>query len=290
MIQLLVGLGRDGRRRPPLRRGAAQHRREPRGRGRRPRAGPRAAGDRAAGEGQQLLLGREGKDSLALGNITGAMVFQSTIPVGFGLLFTDWDLSANAASRSRSASPAACSPTRPCTAAAASRCRRSSPGSRSTRLHRHRDRRPERLRPLQLGERLEHDLVVRLRRDLREDLGDLALGVDQEGRPLHAHVLLAVHRLLDPGAVGLGDGVVGVGEQGEVEVVFAGELRDRLDLVGGDADHPRARPRRSRRGGRGRRRPGSCSRACRRGGRSRGRPSARAGRRASPRRRSGRAG
>jgi cation:H+ antiporter len=40
---------------------------------------------------------REGKDSLALGNITGAMVFQSTIPVGIGLIFTDWKLSTNAA-------------------------------------------------------------------------------------------------------------------------------------------------------------------------------------------------
>ncbi len=40
---------------------------------------------------------REGKDALALGNITGAMVFQSTIPVGIGLLFTDWELSGNAA-------------------------------------------------------------------------------------------------------------------------------------------------------------------------------------------------
>jgi cation:H+ antiporter len=40
---------------------------------------------------------REGKDSLALGNITGAMVFQSTIPVGIGLLFTDWDLAGNVA-------------------------------------------------------------------------------------------------------------------------------------------------------------------------------------------------
>jgi cation:H+ antiporter len=35
---------------------------------------------------------REGKDALALGNITGAMVFQSTIPVAFGLILTDWDL------------------------------------------------------------------------------------------------------------------------------------------------------------------------------------------------------
>src|SRR4051812_40851019 len=39
---------------------------------------------------------REGKDSLALGNITGAMVFQSTIPVGIGLLFTDWALEGTA--------------------------------------------------------------------------------------------------------------------------------------------------------------------------------------------------
>jgi cation:H+ antiporter len=40
---------------------------------------------------------REGKDALALGNITGAMVFQSTIPVGIGLIFTDWELGGNAA-------------------------------------------------------------------------------------------------------------------------------------------------------------------------------------------------
>jgi cation:H+ antiporter len=32
------------------------------------------------------------KDTLALGNITGAMVFQSCFPVSFGMLFTDWDL------------------------------------------------------------------------------------------------------------------------------------------------------------------------------------------------------
>jgi cation:H+ antiporter len=39
---------------------------------------------------------REGKDALALGNISGAMVFQSTIPIGIGLIFTDWSLSTNA--------------------------------------------------------------------------------------------------------------------------------------------------------------------------------------------------
>jgi cation:H+ antiporter len=32
------------------------------------------------------------KDTLALGNISGAMVFQSCIPVSFGILFTSWEL------------------------------------------------------------------------------------------------------------------------------------------------------------------------------------------------------
>jgi cation:H+ antiporter len=39
---------------------------------------------------------REGKDALALGNVSGAMVFQSTIPVGIGLIFTHWSLDTNA--------------------------------------------------------------------------------------------------------------------------------------------------------------------------------------------------
>ena len=34
------------------------------------------------------------KDTLALGNITGAMVFQSTFPVSVGLVFTTWRLNA----------------------------------------------------------------------------------------------------------------------------------------------------------------------------------------------------
>jgi cation:H+ antiporter len=35
---------------------------------------------------------RDGKDTLALGNVTGAMIFQSTVPVAFGVLFTPWNL------------------------------------------------------------------------------------------------------------------------------------------------------------------------------------------------------
>jgi cation:H+ antiporter len=37
-----------------------------------------------------IIWVRDGKDSLALGNITGAMVFQSALPVAVGLAFTPW--------------------------------------------------------------------------------------------------------------------------------------------------------------------------------------------------------
>jgi len=39
-----------------------------------------------------VLWMREKKDTLALGNITGAMVFQSTFPVAIGMVFTEWRL------------------------------------------------------------------------------------------------------------------------------------------------------------------------------------------------------
>ena len=41
-----------------------------------------------------ILWSRRGKDALAVGNITGAMVFQSMVPVAVGLAFTPWDLTA----------------------------------------------------------------------------------------------------------------------------------------------------------------------------------------------------
>jgi cation:H+ antiporter len=41
-----------------------------------------------------FLWVRDGKDSLALGNLTGAMVFQSTIPVAAGVALTSWRLDA----------------------------------------------------------------------------------------------------------------------------------------------------------------------------------------------------
>lgn len=39
-----------------------------------------------------VLWVRRSKDALALGNITGAMVFQAAIPVAIGLAFVDWQL------------------------------------------------------------------------------------------------------------------------------------------------------------------------------------------------------
>ena len=43
-----------------------------------------------------MLWIRQRKDTLALGNITGAMVFQSTFPVSIGLVFTSWQLTGDA--------------------------------------------------------------------------------------------------------------------------------------------------------------------------------------------------
>ncbi|MGE0057523.1 MAG: sodium:calcium antiporter [Dehalococcoidia bacterium] len=39
-----------------------------------------------------VLWVRQGKDTLAMGNISGAMVFQSCIPVAVGIAFTHWNL------------------------------------------------------------------------------------------------------------------------------------------------------------------------------------------------------
>jgi cation:H+ antiporter len=43
-----------------------------------------------------VLWVRRGKDALALGNITGAMTFQASVPVALGLAFTSWELDKHA--------------------------------------------------------------------------------------------------------------------------------------------------------------------------------------------------
>jgi cation:H+ antiporter len=44
-----------------------------------------------------VLWVRTGKDTLAMGNITGAMVFQSCLPTVLGILFTEWTFKADSA-------------------------------------------------------------------------------------------------------------------------------------------------------------------------------------------------
>jgi cation:H+ antiporter len=39
-----------------------------------------------------VLWMRQGKDTLAVGNVTGAMAFQATVPIALGLVITSWDL------------------------------------------------------------------------------------------------------------------------------------------------------------------------------------------------------
>src|SRR6187399_3775665 len=78
-----------------------------------------------------------------------------------------------------------------------------------------------------------------LRADLRPGLLDLPLLVHEERGADDPQVLLAVHRLLTPGAVRLGDGVVLVGEQWEPEPVLLVEFGLLGGLVGADAEHGR---------------------------------------------------
>jgi cation:H+ antiporter len=42
-----------------------------------------------------VIWARRGKDTLAVGNITGALVFQSVFPVAIGLVLTPWRLSSD---------------------------------------------------------------------------------------------------------------------------------------------------------------------------------------------------
>ena len=125
-------------------------------------------------------------------------------------------------------------------------------------------------RPSRLLQRLQHGLVVRLRRHLREHPGHLALRVDHEGRALGAPELLD--------AVGVADRAVLVGQQGEVRARARRGTSSRATPGRARCRAPGRPARRSRRSGRGRRRPASCSRACWPWDRSRAPPAGRAAR------------
>ena len=76
-----------------------------------------------------ILWVRDGKDTLAVGNVTGAMAFQATIPVAFGLAATHWELEPGRSwppSSPSSAAPSRCA----CSRVAASASSPRSPGRR----------------------------------------------------------------------------------------------------------------------------------------------------------------
>src|SRR3954453_21295892 len=89
-------------------------------------------------------------------------------------------------------------------------------------------------------ERRQHEVVVLRRLYLPEHLGHAPFAVADQRRALVAPVGAAVPRLLHPDAVGLGHGVVLVGQQGEAQVVLVRELLDARDGIGRDAEHDRA--------------------------------------------------
>ena len=67
-----------------------------------------------------------------------------------------------------------------------------------------------------------------------EDGFEEAVGSDEEGGSLGAHVGFSVHALFDPDLVGLDDFLVFVGEEGEGELMFLDEFL--VALCGVDAD------------------------------------------------------
>src|SRR5215213_4399038 len=77
---------------------------------------------------------------------------------------------------------------------------------------------------------------MRVGLDAPHDVGDVALGIDQERRPLDAHVRLAVELALAPDAVAFGNVVVGIRQQRERQAVLLLELHVRRLVVRADAE------------------------------------------------------
>ena len=75
--------------------------------------------------------------------------------------------------------------------------------------------------------------------DLGKDVGDAAVGADNERGTLDAHHFVAVHVLFFDHAEGLTDLLVGVGEQGVGQVVLSLELFLLVGRISGDAQNDR---------------------------------------------------
>ena len=133
----------------------------------------------------------------------------------------------------------------------------------------------DRLRGVQDGQDIGG---MALRLDLRPGVGDPPVRTDEERGPRHAPVRLSVVLLLDPGAVCLGDRVVGIGQQRERQPELLAEGALAVGALRADPPDVRAALRDGRRWRRGTRTPRPCSQACRPSGRSTGPSSGRAGR------------
>src|SRR4029079_5309599 len=124
------------------------------------------------------------------------------------------------------------SPRAGCAAGAAASAASAAAAIRTPRLNENR---------LAAVESAQHLSGVVRRLDTAEDLLDHAVGPDDDGRPLDAHVLLAGEALLHPEAVALRQLVAGIGQEREREAVLLPEPRVRLLAVGADPEHQGAR-------------------------------------------------
>ena len=71
--------------------------------------------------------------------------------------------------------------------------------------------------------------------DLFKDMNDLSINTNHEGRPRDAKIFLSVHALLLPDPIFLGDRVIGVGKEREVQMELFRKLRDRGGFIRADA-------------------------------------------------------
>jgi hypothetical protein len=68
-----------------------------------------------------------------------------------------------------------------------------------------------------------------------ENVRNYSIFVDHESGSRDAPINFSIIIFFDPDAIFFGDGVIGVGEEGEIEMEFLGEVGDVLDGVGADA-------------------------------------------------------
>ena len=109
---------------------------------------------------------------------------------------------------------------------------------------------------------------MRLRLHLAPHLHQPACGIHQEAAALHAHVLLAVHGFLHPGAIGPGHRMVLVRGQREFQAEFPREFPRSAASCPGSPRSPSGPACRVAAAPPGCRRPAWCSRACPPSGRS----------------------